>query len=91
VDTKEAIKALQSQKKLKQKELSETERKMKSLQGRVNQLSEDLSQGSGAKAAELAKDLGLSQKKLEELEAEYFSKLEELDQLEAQIKDLKNS
>lgn len=88
---KENLKTLQSEKKLKQKLLSEIERKMKSLQNRIAQLSAELSQNPKEKAGDLSRDLGLTQKKLDELEADYFRQLEEVEVLTSGIQNLKKN
>ncbi|MGA0163757.1 MAG: ATP-binding cassette domain-containing protein [Bdellovibrionota bacterium] len=83
------IKELESQRRGLEKDISEFERKIKAIETRRNQQTEELQSANPQKASQLSLEISLSQKKMEELEAQYLEKLAEKEEIKLKIQELK--
>ncbi len=83
------IKELENQKRGLEKEVSEIEKKLKLIEARRNQQTEELQSATPIKASQLSLEISLSQKKMDELEALYFQKLSQKEELTNTIQALK--
>jgi len=85
-ESKEEKKDLESRRRFLDKALQDIDKKIKILDKRMNEQGAELSNVTGSQAAQLAKEVGATQKKLQELEEEFLKLMEER---EAVLENLK--
>ena len=88
---KEESKRIQGQIKERQRQIKKHEEKIETLSKTRDQLTHDLLAASGTKAAELSKDLNLCSQEIETLEAQMLTQMEEQDQFERELAELRDS
>lgn len=88
-DSKERKKELEAKRRQLDKNLQDVDKKTKILESRMASQGGELSSLSGAAAASLAKELGASQRKLQELEQEFLKLMEEREIVLQELQDLK--
>ncbi|PIR23680.1 MAG: ABC transporter ATP-binding protein [Deltaproteobacteria bacterium CG11_big_fil_rev_8_21_14_0_20_45_16] len=90
-DKKQKVKELESDKKQIEKNLQDLDKKIKILESRMIDQSTKLASLHGQELNKLSIEIGASQRKIHELEAEFLLLMEQKDSLTGQISDLKSS
>jgi len=90
-EKKQKLKELESDRRQLEKNLQDLDKKIKILESRMQDQSSKLSNLQGEELNKLSIEIGASQRKIQELEAEFLSLMEQKDSLAQQISDLKSS
>ena len=90
-EKKQKLKELESDRRQLEKNLQDLDKKIKILESRMQDQSPKLSNLQGEELNKLSIEIGASQRKIQELEAEFLSLMEQKDSLAQQVSDLKSS
>ena len=86
---REKVKALETEKRGLEKVMTDLDKKIKIIESRMQEQSIELASVQGTRAADLARELSMAQKKLQELESIFMLEMEKKEGLQKQIEDLK--
>jgi ATP-binding cassette subfamily F protein 3 len=79
---------LEAQRRTIDKSLQDIDRKTKALESRMNEQSQKLSGISGSEAADIARELSATQRKIQEFEKEFLTLMEKREEILAAIKEI---
>ena len=86
---RDRVKALESEKRSLEKTMTDLDKKIKIIEARMQEQSVELASVQGSRAADLARELSMAQKKLQELESIFMTEMEKKESLQRQIEDVK--